>query len=84
MCVIITQIQKLDASPMGWRKYQLNINSETITTYEHRRGDGLAACLRAAADAVERNDDQRTLKLIEACMPNDGLSQLADKKLTNE
>ena len=40
--------------------YQVRINSEIITAFKHRRIDGLAECLRAAARAV----DKKTYKLL--------------------
>jgi len=33
--------------------YEIKINQETITTFEHDRKKGLAQCLRDAADAVD-------------------------------
>lgn len=38
--------------PNGERDYELRINREVIATFKHRRGDGLAACLMRAAEAV--------------------------------
>lgn len=41
---------------MGIRDYEVRINHEVITTFKHKRSDGLGACLFAAAKAVERSD----------------------------
>lgn len=37
------------------RSYEVKINAQTITFFTHARGDGLAECLRKAADAVEKS-----------------------------
>ena len=34
--------------------YTVGINSRILATFEHDRRDGLATCLRKAADAVDR------------------------------
>jgi hypothetical protein len=34
--------------------YRLQINRRLLTRFKHHRPDGLAACLRMAADAAER------------------------------
>ena len=34
--------------------YSVGINNRILTTFEHDRRDGLATCLRKAADAVDR------------------------------
>ena len=37
----------------GVCKYRLQINNKLITEFTHSRPDGLATCLRKAAEAVE-------------------------------
>ena len=37
----------------GERNYEVRINNELICTFKHKRFYGLAACLRAAAEAVD-------------------------------
>lgn len=37
------------------RRYEVKINTQTITFFTHARGDGLAECLRKAANAVEKS-----------------------------
>lgn len=39
-------------NPAGERNYELRINREVIATFQHRRADGLAACLQHAAEAA--------------------------------
>ncbi len=41
-----------DDGPGGWRLYEVRINRELICHFHHKRSDGLATCLRKAADAV--------------------------------
>jgi len=43
-----------DPNPLGERTYEVRINRDVVTTFKHRRGDGLATCLMKAAEAVER------------------------------
>lgn len=40
--------------PMGWRTYEVRINRRVITTFRHKRADGLGQCLLEASKAVER------------------------------
>ena len=35
------------------RRYTVGINEQVVATFEHNRSDGLATCLRKAANAVE-------------------------------
>lgn len=43
-----------DPNPLGERTYEVWINSKVITTFRHKRGDGLGQCLLAASKAVEK------------------------------
>jgi len=46
---------KEGANPDGLRWYRLEITRGGFAVvYQHRRSDGLAVCLRKAADAVEK------------------------------
>ena len=38
----------------GKQIYKIEINFKRITTFEHTFEDGLAVCLRKAAEAIER------------------------------
>ena len=42
--------------PTGIHEYRVQINYDLICMFKHRREDGLAACLRRAADAVEKQE----------------------------
>jgi hypothetical protein len=48
-----------DSDIGGWHKYELSIGTQVIVNFEHQRLDGLAKCLRAAADAVEKKQKKR-------------------------
>jgi UDP-glucose 4-epimerase len=39
---------------LGVRDYELRINHEVITTFKHRRSEGLSKCLFEASKAAER------------------------------
>ena len=52
MSIIIQNISPLDAGE-GINRYQLRINSQVITEFDHVRSDGLAACLLAASKAAQ-------------------------------
>jgi hypothetical protein len=52
MSIIISNITDVPTS-VGPNKYEVCINRKLITTFTHNRQDGLATCLRKAADAVE-------------------------------
>lgn len=54
MSVVIQNVTK-HSKPTGIHDYVLRINAEEICRFKHRREDGLAECLRRAAEAVEKN-----------------------------
>lgn len=49
--------------PFGVHKYSLRINRQEVCQFDHKREDGLAACLMAAAKAAEKQKwmDAKTL-----------------------
>ena len=53
---VVVKIQNISPhnSPFGQHEYEVRINQEVITTFTHKREEGLATCLRRAAGAVER------------------------------
>lgn len=53
--IAIINVEALDGDPLGECQYEVRINKEVRASFKHRRRAGLAACLRAAADAVEEN-----------------------------
>ncbi len=72
MPIIINNISD-DQSPVGVQDYELLINKKLICTFNHDRShDGLAQCLRDAADAVEalgpRQGEWLSLGQVEAFM----------------
>ncbi len=68
--IAIVNISSVDAPLVGLNKYEVRINDRVVTAFQHaRRHDGLADCLRDAADAVEaqtaEDTKQRELRLAE-------------------
>lgn len=63
MIAIINRGPETD-DPMGERSYTVGINNEVIATFKHTRRDGLATCLRKAADAVELEEQARVTDLL--------------------
>ena len=53
MAIIVHNITEGGIDYSGINKYQVRINQKVIAEFEHLRTDGLATCLRKAADAVE-------------------------------
>lgn len=45
-----------DQDMTGWHKYDIYINKQYITTFNHKRMDMLAACLDRAAAAIRKKD----------------------------
>jgi hypothetical protein len=60
-----------ESNPLGERTYEVRINSEVITTFKHKRSDGLGACLFAASKAVEKSKWSAVEKLIQKINPTD-------------
>lgn len=58
-------IQRLSDSPVKEKdEYRVCINNELITTFWHQRShEGLAQCLRDAADAVDQQRAEDAIKL---------------------
>ncbi len=63
MSIIISNITK-DHIPHGVNEYVVCINRKEICRFEHfRTHDGLASCLRDAADAVEDYDRDKEAQM---------------------
>jgi hypothetical protein len=41
--------------PFGENVYEIRVNRRVMTTFTHRREEGLSACLLKASEAVERH-----------------------------
>lgn len=66
MSIIISNVSDDHVSNTGKNSYELKINRKLICTFEHdRQANGLAQCLRDAADAVEAKDKMIKDHLIE-------------------
>ena len=60
----------IDPDPQGLRTYQVQINNNPIlfgqtVLFQHYRKDGMAVCLRKAADAIDRARDNIVEMLME-------------------
>ena len=53
MIAIVNMGPHDDTNPHGERTYEIRINSHVVTTFKHKRIDGLGMCLLAASKAVE-------------------------------
>lgn len=62
----IVNISPDSAGLRGPNKYRILINSTVIAEFEHDRDwDGLATCLRDAADAVEKSRTNRSAQMLD-------------------
>ena len=57
-------IQNMKGDALGVCTYQLRINQKVIAEFEHSRPDGLAVCLRKAADAAEQDEREGLQQVI--------------------
>jgi hypothetical protein len=60
-----------ESDPFGERTYEVRINREVITTFKHKRGDGLGICLLKASKAVERSKWMAVEEFMQAINPTD-------------
>ena len=58
MSIIIRNVST-HSSPIGVHHYELYINERLIVGFAHQREEGLAKCLRRAADAVDRESKKK-------------------------
>ena len=61
--ITITNVKAHDEDPLGLRTYEVRIKGELLAVFQHRRANGLAACLLEASKAVERKkwEDARSV-----------------------
>lgn len=57
-------------SPIGWHEYELRINAKVITTFRHKREEGLTKCLERAAEAAEKAKWMEAKAMIDALSSN--------------
>ncbi|MCK9578786.1 hypothetical protein M0R01_04885 [bacterium] len=63
----IINVTKDDSNIYGENDYEVWINTRLLTSFKHFRKEGLAMCLRKAADAVDNmktQEDLNKLKVI--------------------
>ena len=64
MIAIVNTGPHVKSDIMGMHTYEVRINSKVITTFDHKRSDGLVACLQKASKAVEaRPDDEMMIEM---------------------
>lgn len=52
------------ADPFGEHRYEVRINRAPVCRFTHRRSEGLAKCLRLAADSVAAKETVNLISLI--------------------
>tara|TARA_R110000850_G_scaffold48912_2_gene120945 strand:- start:4668 stop:4940 length:273 start_codon:yes stop_codon:yes gene_type:complete len=66
MSIIISNISDESAPMSGTNSYEVKINRELILKFTHnRQHDGLAQCLRDAADAIDEHSEDKKARLLE-------------------
>ena len=53
MIAIVNVTPRDEYDPSGVSRYEVRINRDVVARFQHPRPNGLAACLRAAAKAVD-------------------------------
>jgi hypothetical protein len=59
-----------DPDKLGWRTYEVRINSDVVCTFRHRRADGLGRCLLEASKAVERQKWEQAEHILDIANTN--------------
>lgn len=87
----VVNVSDVDAPLVGLNDYELRINDRVMVTFPHKRQtNGLSACLRDAADAMDAKtieDERRFNALIlsqVANIPTSGLPDKPTKKQTKQ
>lgn len=70
--IVIINDGPSDGDPGGVRNYTLQINDEVLVTFMHERRQGLAACLREAAEAWEMEEMRKAVEYYHEHCVNDG------------
>ncbi len=69
--VNITPQEDFEEDPFGTHLYEVRINRIPKAQFTHTRGEGLAACLRKAAESVERENDRSILQFLDSTQPTE-------------
>tara|TARA_R110002153_G_scaffold111913_1_gene253724 strand:+ start:267 stop:518 length:252 start_codon:yes stop_codon:yes gene_type:complete len=65
MSIIISNISDEGTPITGTNSYEVRINRDLICKFEHnRQHDGLAQCLRDAADAIDEHSEDKKVRLL--------------------
>ena len=62
MIAIVNVSSQLDST--GYHDYEVRLNRKVVTTFEHKREEGLAQCLRTAAAAVDKHNSKKEMEII--------------------
>lgn len=81
MSVVITNISESHGKEYGrgTQRYVLGINHLRFVEFEHKFEDGLAACLRAAADAFEELEKSGKPKIYQENLYNSYFEAIGKK-----
>ncbi len=78
--IAIVNVSSEDTPTRGSNQYEVRINSKIICTFEHdRQYEGLAQCLRDAADAVDNHVENRNDRIKKLLMDSGTLHRLFGK-----
>lgn len=69
--VNMTPQAEFEEDPFGTHLYEVRINRIPKARFSHTRGEGLAVCLRRAADAVERENDRSIMQFVDSTQPTE-------------
>ena len=61
MSIVITNVSRAGTKRC---RYHIKINANIVTEFTHLRSDGLAMCLRRAADAVDKYEAEKFVRII--------------------
>ena len=62
MSIVITNVSRAGVKRC---RYHVKINAKIVTEFTHLRSDGLAMCLRKAADAADAHEMKKLVAMIE-------------------
>lgn len=62
MSIVITNVSRAGVKRC---RYHVKINAKIVTEFTHLRSDGLAMCLRRAADAVDKYEAEKFMHIME-------------------
>ena len=68
--IAIVNVSPPNAPVLGPNEYEVRINRQVITTFTHERKiNGIAQCLRDAADAVDKSNEDFLEGMMDTLLP---------------